>query len=539
MKKTLLIFAIALTHANAQAQWSNDPSQATCVGVAGTDYYSVNFLTTDTGLSYVTTISPDGQDENGRSRLTNNLQIVKKDGSLLFDEGGTVISNEGARSYLVINQEAYLDNDNNLIYMSHDARNADPTTSHLGYSITKYNSEGEMLWENPVALWDGEVWPGSAGIECVQTTDKGYVFAWFYISMDGSEPNYIMIEKISAEGKPVWKRTIKDTLKPYTNPKLVDAGDNQVILFFMQGSSQYVMAKMLDFDGSDVWASDTKVYQGGFDQTPPTSHIMAWKAPEGGAFFTWRDDRSGEGSFSNYISYIKNDGSYGFPGGVNGLKISHVEYSRMAPQIALDEQEKCIYAAYRIYDQGVQQWQGIHIQKISLEGELLWGPDGREVVPLQNAVSVAYATVQTATDTDIAVFWQDNAVSGGDAHCYYQPYDKDGNPKTASPVSFATTVSEKHSLRSSKLIDNSYFVVNWMDGCDTGSQIRTSPYMQRLNLDGTVGDPATATVRPVTLQTGMEQPSRYNLNGQQVNNVSTPGIYLMKQGKETRKVVGR
>ncbi|MGN1262724.1 MAG: hypothetical protein ACI4TW_01705 [Prevotella sp.] len=300
IKKTLLTIAALLTGIAAEAQWSADPAVNNRITLKNTDNYSREVETTKDGLSYVVSIIPNGYDENQRALLDYRVNIIAKDGTAITPEEGIRVSCEPTRSYTVVNETAILGNDDNLLVITSDSRNAESTSSDLGYNVYKIGRDGSLLWDKPAELWDGEVFNGAACITGTQTVDGSYIFAWCTFSMTEDTPMKIHIEKISSEGKSVWKQVMEDAITPYSYPYIVDAGDNQVIMVFMQGSNQNLMARMIDFDGSSVWAQDTKIYQGGFDQTPPWTYVSVEKAPNGGCFVTWRDDRLYEGVFSNY-----------------------------------------------------------------------------------------------------------------------------------------------------------------------------------------------------------------------------------------------
>ncbi len=542
MKKSLLLFVVSLFALHASAQWSADGATNNLIDSVGTTDYGTSVVTTPDGLSYVLKIIPDGKDDNDRSMLAYSVQIVDKQGNKVLPDGGKTISREPNRSYTVINQSLMADKDGNAIIVTHDCRNAQPTSHDKGYTAYKINHQGELLWSKGTDLWDGEVSEGNAAMSFTQTDDGGYLFAWQEYSDE--IPSAIRIEKLSADGKSQWKQELRDTKVAYQYPYVKSVGDNQVILVFLQGTNRTVMARMLDFDGSQVWEADTKLYQGGFDSTPVHTHFKVWQAPKGGVFVTWRDDRNYEGSYANYISYVKNDGTLGFPGGVNALKISHDDdFSRMGPMLVYDDTADCVYLTYLQFAQARQNYKGIYMQKISMDGELLWGSTGKPVVAMQEERALGYATVQQAGDGNIAVFYMDNAAGGKEAFSFCQKYDTDGNALWEQPLNFATTISEKSNLLSSALIDGKYWICNFEDARYSEHVDEQLLFMQRINTDGTLGDGATA-IHSVDTPAVQGECNIYTLGGVQLGTTTQDclhlekGIYLLKDNNTntTRKV---
>lgn len=414
MKKTLLSIALAACFAMAvNAQYVSDPTENTKVTESISNYGNDAVVSKD-GILYSIQRIP-GHDEDGTNRLAYNLQILDKEGNRLLPDGGVQICNETNLSYVVVNDVLYADNDGNCLVMVSDCRHSPKDNLHRSYTIYKYGPDGKMLWESGVSLADDVADGDGAMLSVTQVADGGYVFTYEVFS-DELSKSYVRMEKITYDGKKAWDNPVelKDSKSPYSCPFVVDAGDSQVLLVYAKSSNEYIMAQLYDFDGTPLWDEELKVYVGGFDSTPLYTKLKVFKAPEG-AFVTWSDDRHFENVFSNYISYVKRDGTLGFPGGTDALKISYAgDYSRQVPMLYCNEADKCVYAIYRQYDQALQSYCGIYMQKIGLDGELLWGPEGKAVFEMQNERSVGYATVQSAAGTDVAVFYQTNKPNGGD-----------------------------------------------------------------------------------------------------------------------------
>ncbi|WP_295434788.1 hypothetical protein [uncultured Prevotella sp.] len=488
MRKTLLSIAFALFGAMAvNAQYVSDPTENTKV-TESIDNYGNDAVVSKDGILYSVQQVPN-HDDDGTIRLAYNLQILDKNGNRLFPDGGVTICNEENLSYTVVNDVLYADNDGNCLVMVSDCRNSPKDSRYRSYTIYKYGPDGKMLWDSGVNMADDIFGCDNALLNVTQVADGGYVFAYESFNEE-TNSSYVRIEKITSDGKKAWSNPVelKDSKTPYSCPFVVDAGDSQFMLIYAKSSNEYIMAQLYDFDGTPLWDEELKVYVGGFDSTPLYTKLKVFKAPEG-AFVTWSDDRYAENVFSNYISYVKRDGTLAFPGGTNALKISYAnDFSRQVPMLVYNDADKCVYAIYRQYDQGMQTYCGIYMQKIGLDGELKWGPEGKPIVAMQNDRSVGYATVQNATDSDIAVFYQTNKNSGGDVKTYVMKMDKDGNNLWENAVEPCTVVSEKNDLLSSSLIDDKYWILTWGDMRISPDYFSYGMYAQRVNVDGTLGN---------------------------------------------------
>lgn len=155
------------------------------------------------------------------------------------------------------------------------------------------------------------------------------------------------------------------------------------------------------------------------------------------------------------------------------------------------------------------------MQRISADGELMWGPEGKDIVAMQQQRAVGYATVQGAGGTDVAVFYQTNSQSGGDTKTYARRMDCDGNDAWQSPLEVSTVTSEKSDLLSSQLIDGSYWILTWLDQRESADRMHDGLFAQRVNTDGTLGS-TTAGISRTETDKAPESVDVYTLDGRTV-----------------------
>ena len=67
------------------------------------------------------------------------------------------------------------------------------------------------------------------------------------------------------------------------------------------------------------------------------------------------------------------------------------------------ESEDCLYTVWRVTT-ATQGWQGVKIQKLAMSGELLWSPEGEDVLPLTET-TVGYNSISGAPEGGFNAFY--------------------------------------------------------------------------------------------------------------------------------------
>ena len=482
MKRLLITLAVVLGFMPAFAQWSSDASQNNRITVSGQENYGYEAKTNKDGITYICFMTPS-KDKNS---YVYRMQILDKNGNKILPDSGKIISKERNISYTMVNKYLMTDNDGNAIVSVCDCRNSPSDSENLTYTIYKVSPTGEILWDGKGVNLDKGGSHAFEAVMCMAALDDGsYEFAY---ECDNGDLCQIMVNRLSKDGEFLWEKPIQlvDKEKTYEYPRLISTGDNQTVLVYTEGTNENLMARKINADGSSAWSSDTKIYRGGFPPVPLQVNLKAIAGADGGVLVSWYDDREYTGSYSNYISYIKSDGSYGFSTGIDGTKLSNVnDYSCMSPSVVFDSNTGNIYAVWKEMDQNSQNYEGIYMQKLSHDGELLWGKDGKAVIPVQDAMDYGFESIQKADNDNIAVFYM--ASSGyGHVQSYFQKFDKDGNSLSDS-IPFSTADSEKSNLATYSLQDNNHWLVSWEEINDDSNV--AGIFMQRLNVDGTLGIP--------------------------------------------------
>ena len=489
MRKILLTLIVLFICITVSAQWSDDPAVNNRVSPTDRNAYSPQFKVNKDGITYIFFIGNVSGDIDGV--IENSLQILDKNGKKLFPDEGKIISDKRNISYSMVNQRLMVDTDGNAIIAITDCRNSPSDEYDLSYSIYKVSPTGEMLWgEEGVDLLKGHAYSKLVSMSMIQLEDGSYLFAWFKPSgvVESGEIYSIEVERLSKDGDFLWDAplVLKDDETTYMYPYLVNAGNNQAIMVYSKGTNQDIMAKKIDFDGSSVWATDTRIYRGGFTTVPLHTILQVLPDTKGGVYVSWFDDRFFTNTESVYISNVKPDGTLAFPEGMDGVKVGISDNFRsMNPKFVYNEKEDCLYFMWRDVAAGTSSTQRLMIQKVAASSELLWNPEGMEVIPVQTDFYIGDYSIQNAEDGHFVIFYITTDIYSNPS-CYVEKFNSDGeslwNPRK---VAFTTNEAKKNHLWASPLIDGDHWITMWEDLRDDNE--KAVLYMQYIKTDATIG----------------------------------------------------
>ncbi|MDR1762614.1 MAG: hypothetical protein LBR64_01480 [Dysgonamonadaceae bacterium] len=540
MNRLLLSFLGLCLLVSANAQWVNNPSENTRA-------------TTDNNIGYQAKTNSDGYtflylDKLESPGCTSYCQIIRPDGLLVFPYSGKVLTDAPNSTYTVINENLWIDNDGNAITASSQCRDISTLHSYY-YVINKISPEGNLLWDEPLLLNKGNDYNLLTSLRMVTLEDGSYVFAHAIYNADGKA--YVSIERVSSDGKFLWSsaKLLYDSEKNYTIPILVNAGNNQFLVFYAKGAGYEYYVNKFDFDGESVWSGEKAVYRGGF--TVP-AHLCIGAIPDkaGGAFFAWYDDRNASKVEKVYVSHIESNGNQGFvtSGGEEGLRVSLSGMRAFRPKMAYDEASKNLYMVWEEYN-GTQSFQRLMIQKINQYGELLWedtnpafsagNTNGYEVGEYLSGYNIE------AVNGKILLYY-----FGGGQVLKAHLLDVTSNPAAPvevwgarAPLEIANSSSSKGSAIISPLIGGDYFVATWGDLRSSSSAYDAGIFAQRFFLNGTIDGVITSLnkVKPASEVVGVEY---FAVTGEKLASKPASGLYLEKSilkngGFEVKKVLAK
>lgn len=492
MKKFLLLMVMGIMGCNAAfAQWVTEPTSSV---VITPDYYDLYECYSDmapNGSVWTYFITPTGHDLYA---VGHYVTLIDTLGNVVFDEP-ILISDSLSRPYTTItNGPLFVDRDGNAIVVVQDCRLEPDTLFRLSYTAYKISQEGEMLWGEEGILLDGERYDDmSSAITVTQITDGSYIFAWqSEHSYTDEKGEVIRMQRLSADGELLWNGDeveIGDESGKviYRWPTLIESGNNTAILVFFKGSSSEVTARKIDFEGQAAWSEDVTIYKSGFSNgmSAPLKDFSIEPSGDGGVVLAWCDDRYGTGSTA-YMSYITAQGEHGFYSGVGGEQLSYNELLCTQAECKYDPVTDSFVAMFR--EAVSASYFSVVAQRVSRDGELLWGEECYEIYPLSPYQCANYS-MRLGSDGEMGFFYTSNENSSNIRAL--ATFVNTTNPEERRDVIFAdSTGVVKTCLMPSYLYDNRFWIIEWLEAKPADLDFYKLN-ATRLNTDLTLGLPTS------------------------------------------------
>ena len=465
MKNLVVTLFLFFGMLSAYGQWIEN--QGIPIVTEGTSIYDNKTVVGKDGTTYFLGYCPnlkEAEDEYDTDNVVYEyrLQAIDKNGVRKFGDLGLLISDYPNRSYCVVNDYLYLDKEGNIIVVVFDAR-AHEYEDLMGAYAYKISPEGEMLWgEDGVLLGNGR--DLVAAMRMVELTDGSIVFAWM---RSHGQLLAIDLQRITAKGEPQWEPTevgLNDETVTYQYPYLVDAGMNQFILVYAKGGAQDLYARKMDFDGTSVWSEDTRIYRGGWGSIPLWTILDVKPSGDGGVILGWNDDRSMTNIETAYMSYVTKDGEIGFSGASdNGdVKLNYSEFRNFNCKVMADPAGDGFLAFWRETSEG-QSWQRMVMQKVSKEGELLYGDEGVMIADFEET-NFGYNSIQPGNEGEAALFYMRQNAGYGDVDVLYITFKTEtGEFLMEEPHRLIAGTKERSSMTSHVCQEEGFWILKWKE----------------------------------------------------------------------------
>ena len=465
MKNLVVTLFLFFGMLSAYGQWIEN--QGIPIVTEGTSIYDNKTVVGKDGTTYFLGYCPnlkEAEDEYDTDNVVYEyrLQAIDKNGVRKFGDLGLLISDYPNRSYCVVNDYLYLDKEGNIIVVVFDAR-AHEYEDLMGAYAYKISPEGEMLWgEDGVLLGNGR--DLVAAMRMVELTDGSIVFAWM---RSHGQLLAIDLQRITAKGEPQWEPTevgLNDETVTYQYPYLVDAGMNQFILVYAKGGAQDLYARKMDFDGTSVWSEDTRIYRGGWGSIPLWTILDVKPSGDGGVILGWNDDRSMTNIETAYMSYVTKDGEIGFSGASdNGdVKLNYSEFRNFNCKVMADPAGDGFLAFWRETSEG-QSWQRMVMQKVSKEGELLYGDEGVMIADFEET-NFGYNSIQPGNEGEAALFYMRQNAGYGDVDVLYITFKTEtGEFLMEEPHRLIAGTKERSGMTSHVCQEEGFWILKWKE----------------------------------------------------------------------------
>ena len=502
MKKIIITASVVLSTVLATAQWSNKVSEPYWVNTENEYFYGYDLGMACNDNAWLW-LNWEGD--------THYVQLFDTTGVALLGEKNMLVSDHQDRLTGYVNQNLFVDSNGDAIVVVSDLRHSSIEEDLGTYTAYKISQTGEMLWGEDGVLLDSDMGTYiSAMMGIAEMSDGSYVFTWTHSNNDAIFS--IEVQRVSADGELLWNADETRLTDPEGNityfwPYIVDAGYGQSILVYTKGSGSELYARKLDFDGTPVWSKDTRIYNGGFLSTPLWTLLCVKPSGDGGVIVTWYDDRYYSGIESIYMSYVKSNGELGFASGAEGQKLCYSENRALSTTCTYDPASDSFIAFWRESTPGQGSYR-IVAQSVSKDGELLWGENGLEIEPMGEYENYDDLSIRTAREGEVALFYMKrNSLEYGNVDIRMQLLDtRNGVLLWDESRVITDTISptEKTDMKVTDMASQKFWIFGWDDRGVESDPNNKWLYLQRVNYDGTVGNPGNAAIDKIeTYDSGM------------------------------------
>jgi hypothetical protein len=538
MKKLYSLLAAALCTASAFAQWSTDRDIATTIFPEDKNTYSHEVCVGADGTVWFFCDNPSSieVEDIHTAAYVMRVQAFTPDGERKFGDDGLILSAYDNQSWTVCNQYMYANRDSTVTIVVHDRRNSNSTEGVMNYTAYRLRPDGTHVWDEDGVPVDNAMYSGAnAAMSICEIEDGSNIFAWLWQTSSTA----VSLQKITKEGEPQWDPNETKLAGAYNDyPYVVDAGNNQFILVWGRSSSEYLTAMKYNADGTQAWNKRVTIYDGGFGSVPLWTFLDVKPSGDGGVICAWHDDRTLSNVPSVYMAYVKNDGTLGFTNADGGadIRLSYSEWNQYYPDVYPDGQGTGFLAVYR-QTSGGQSWGNIAIQHISMEGELLYGDEGIEIMRIDDEPkSVSYISIKPGSEGTFGVFYQ-TFYTYFDVLCEMSIRNlSDGQPRSEDEAVISIVDGGRYRSSLVSLVDPKHdrWYASWHDEGADSDHKRFAYCLQPIGFNGSM--PGIESLNDVhkDFNTGRQL---FDMQGHAVSPENAlKGFFLVRENGQTRKV---
>jgi PKD repeat protein len=356
----------------SMAQWTSDPAENTAITTMSGEQALPKIAVDNNGYAYISWFS------NSAGNYDVRLQRLDHDGNTLWPDNGIVVSDEPQDTWIT-DYDLAVDPSGYAVIAFTDIRTG--LSNPVGYRISP---DGDMMWGLTGKMLANDSNFDPSPKVCVTTVGNS-IFAWQSIPDSGN--SQVRLQKISPAGQLLWGDGIilSQSGIDFTVPDLLPAENDSVYLLWHKQTGPYnapnrgLYVQKLDADGNFLWPSDAVVYAPVI--SGPVVYLETCRDDSGGIVFSWY--RSYDSThFHCYVQRMDADGTMSMP--VNGVLASTStarNHMYPAPAFLPQTQEIVLFFSEQDLDQITR---GMYAQKFDLQGNRLWGEEGKQLIGLSN-----------------------------------------------------------------------------------------------------------------------------------------------------------
>lgn len=472
IKKTVLTLSLALIFLQcAMAQWNNNPEE-NLILFSGAGITSVASVKTSDNNIFVSYFYKESNNYNLYA------QLLDSDGYKLWDENGLLISSH-PQDANPEPQQMLCDSDDNLVIVMTDQRqNAD-----LSLFCYKLSQEGDFLWgSDGLCIFENNNNDWITSISAFCDSDNEIIAS---IGVFGMSTNSIFLQRIMSDQTLPWGLQGK-SISDVESQQIFSTGDHIVVVFKeltgdWMNQSANILFQLFDKNGTPVFAENQIVTDaGGITWWDKYDALMT---NNNQTIITWHDDRYQEMRAKAYAQCIDIDGNSLWND--NGICLSEeANMNHFYPMVVGQGSDNDVVIIWQKTVGDIQFYKSLYGQKITEDGNLEWGNDGKEL--LAECVNFHRINGCIMDDNNFFVAFGLHPTEGyfDTVYTYLGSYSIDnGISNWAEPVQFASSNKSKGWLNL-PMIFNDQILITWMEG---SSESIKDVKGQNIWFDGTLG----------------------------------------------------
>ena len=451
--------------AQTNLQWNPEPIVVTNLGgdqaipriVAGNkdDFYIAWFS------------NPNGENYDVR------MQRFDGQGNAQWEENGRIISDQKSNSW-ISDYVFTRDDAGNLILVFQDIRTG--TSNIFAY---KLSPDGENLW-GADGLQITNIEGFAAPFPTTVITSEHITFSWIE---ESSERRGLVVQRVAPDGTKLWGENglfvPGQETEFFEQGVVAFGGDEDLIVVYgveKQAGSQEmaIYAQKLDKNGNSIWNDGNPIL---LHESVPI-YLLPQLVSDGadGAYIAWYTT-----DLRGFVQHIDAAGNLTMPA-EGAPMVTNTTNLQIAPVLQfLPEREEL--SIFWVDTDERQSERGVSGQKMSPTGELLWGENGRNYVPLSRA-EVSQVTPRLSADNIVVFYMQGEAAEDSNvlaSRLLALLVDSNGEPVWPEPNIITPSLTEKSDLEVA-VIQGQNWITVWADGLENKENEGREILMQNLSL---------------------------------------------------------
>lgn len=391
---------------------------------------------------------------------------------------GLLVSNQPSASWLM-DWDLIVDASDNAVLVFADVRSG-PDFDIFAYRIS---SAGVSLWgANGVEISSNTDFDATPMV--AQMTGGDFVVVWAY---DGAAPS-IRMQRLSPAGIPLLAAGGLDIItEPGAIPAfarvIAGSNDNAIISWVRDlnffTSIKHLRAQAFSPLGAPVWSQLTEVFNA--HNLPIAYSPQLSSDGLGGALLSWHSSNPARSFlFDASVQHLDANGNELFPH--NGVQLSSaVGMSHHDPYAAYNSSTDTIIAFWSEKN-GAQSQAGWFTQQIDAAGNLSWGANGKEILPVDSTTKFLSKVVAVGDGAIGVIAWAP-IISFGADEIIATRVDSSGNQVWGGTRDLSTVASGKSAHISTSINADEEVLVVWEDDRLGNEDI----FAQNIHEDGSLG----------------------------------------------------